>query len=402
VSSPLLASIDRVHEGSPHRVKDEEKALLYREICMGRNATRQGLARRLDIRPSSVSEAVQELVDDRLVREEHSKARGKTGRPQLILSPRPDRFVAVSAYVDSRELKGVLVTLQEEVIAEEVRPLPADAGNREIHAAIVDILSRLRAKVPDGSEMAGAGLSLAGSVNERTRTWARVARWPRLDDLDVSDIESRMDFPLVLRRANEAELEYYLDATPRARAGTTVLMHWGFGIGAAAAFQGRLLTSSLGRFGEIGHARIGTDGAAPCQCGQKGCLETAAALWALMPALAESMGELPEDERELVPFLGSAKLLQLPALKNALAAVREALVVLSMVFFPDTILLTGPFTENPNLVRRLAEGFQKALPGYARGAVALAAVPGGMAGVRKGGANPLFREALARALRRNT
>jgi predicted NBD/HSP70 family sugar kinase len=415
LSSPLLASIDRVHEGAPHRVKDEEKALLYREICVGRNATRQGLARRLDIRPSSVSEAVQELVDDGLVRElpAHPKGaahprgaaarpKGRTGRPQLILSPQAARFVAISAYVDSRELKGVLVTQQEEVLAEEVRVLPAEAGNREIRAAIIDLVKSLRTRVPEGSEMAGAGLSLAGSVNERTRTWAAVARWPKLADLDLSDVEARLDFPIILRRANEAELEYYLDSTPRARAGTTLLLHWGFGIGAAAAFHGRLLTSSLGRFGEIGHARIGTDGSAPCICGQRGCLESAAALWALRPVLAQAFGALPEDERDLAPLLGSARLLQLPELKGALNAVQEALAVLSMIFFPDTILLTGPFTENPNVLRRLAAGFRRSLPAYAKEAVTVTAIPGGMNGTRRGGANPLFREALARALRRKT
>jgi transcriptional regulator of PTS gene len=416
VSSPLLASIDRVHEGAPHRVKDEEKALLYREICVGRNATRQGLARRLDIRPSSVSEAVQELVDDRLIQEMPARPkgvgarrkgvaahpRGRSGRPQLILSARPDRFVAISAYVDSRELKGVLVTQQEDVIAEEVRVLAPDAGNKEIHAAIIDLLRSLRARVPEGSDMAGAGLSLAGSVNERTCTWAAVARWPKLADLDLSGIEARLDFPIILRRANEAELEYYLDSAPRARAGTTLLLHWGFGIGAAAAFHGKLLTSSLGRFGEIGHARIGTDGTTPCICGQRGCLESAASLWALRPTLARAFGALPEDERELASLLGTARLLQLPELKKAMNAVQEALAILSMIFFPDTILITGPFTGNSSLLRQLADGFRRSLPAYAKESITVTAIPGGMNGTRKGGANPLFREALARALRRKT
>jgi predicted NBD/HSP70 family sugar kinase len=402
VTSPLLASIDRVHEGAPHRVKDEEKALLYREICTGKLPTRQGLARRLDIRPSSVSEAVQELVDDGLVLEEQARPKGKTGRPQLILSPRADRFVAISVYVDSRELKGVLVTLQEEVLAEEVRTLPESAGNREISAAVIDLLKRLRARAPAGTELAGAGLSLPGTVNSRTRTWVRVARWPKLSDLDFTNLEGKIDFPVVLRRMNEAELAYFLDCTPRARAGTTLLLHWGFGIGSAAAFHGELLTSSLGRFGEIGHARIGADVDAPCLCGLRGCLETVAALWSLLPSFAEAMGDLPEDERELAPILGNPRLLALPQFEKALSAVTEALVLLSVIFFPDTVLLAGPFTENPALLRRLSDRLRRALPDYARDFITITAIPGGMPGCRRGGANPIFRQALARALRRRT
>jgi transcriptional regulator of PTS gene len=410
MSSPLLSSIDRVHEGAPHRVKDEEKALLFRQICAGRSPTRQGLARRLDIRPSSVSEAVQELVDDGLVIETQAavkrnaarSGRGKSGRPQLTLAPRADRFVAISVYVDSRELKAVLVTMQEEVLAEEVRVLPPGAANREVKAALLDLLKRLPARVPSGCELVGAGLSLVGKVNALTRTWVGAARWPRLKNLDLGAVESRLDFPLLIRRTNESELEYFLDCTPAARRGTALLLHWGFGIGSAVAFRGGLLTSSLGWFGEIGHTPVCPGSDAPCLCGSRGCLETVAALWSMMPVLTAALGELPEDEKKLAPLLGDPRLLRLPRFKQALTAMQGALLALSMVFYPDWILLSGPFTENPGVFRRFADGFRGLLPAHAQGAMSLSTIPVGMPGCRRGGANPLFRAALARALRRRT
>jgi transcriptional regulator of PTS gene len=403
VTSPLLASIDGVHGGTRHRVKDSEKALLYREICVNRRPTRLGLARKLDIRPSSVSEAVQELLDDGLVLERNGPGpRGRTGRPELVLAPRHDRFVAISVYVDSRELKGVLVTTAEDVLAEDVRALPQAAGNRELSAALLDLLRKLRDRAPEGAQVAGAGISLPGTVNSRTKTWVRVARWPKLQDLGFAGLEAKLGLSIVLRRMNEAELSYFLDCTPPARTGTTLLVHWGFGVGAAAAFRGELLTSSVGRFGEIGHARIGADPQARCLCGLRGCLETTAALWSLLPAFASAVGALPEDERKLAPFLGDPRLLRLPELGRALDAVQEALVLLSMIFFPDTVLLTGPFTENPALFRRLRAGYRARLPRYARDSVSVQAIPGGMPGCRRGGANPVFRQALARALRRKT
>jgi predicted NBD/HSP70 family sugar kinase len=403
MSSPLLSSIDLVHEGTPHRVKDEEKAILYREICVGKHPTRQGLSRRLAIRPSSVSEAVQELVDDGLVREKQTRANGKTGRPESILSVRADRFVALSVYVDSRELKGVVVNLQEEILAEDVRVLSAEAGNKELAASILDLLKKLSLRVPSGCELVGACLALVGTVNVRTRTWVSVARWPKLRDLAISDIEARVSFPVILRRTNDAELDYYLDCTPSAREGTTLLLHWGFGIGSAVAFRGTLLTSTIGRFGEIGHAHMEAAADAPCLCGQVGCLESVAALWALLPALRLKLGhEVPEDEKDLAPILGEAKNLALPEVKRAFHAVQDALGVLYMVFYPDTILLSGPFTDNSGVFRRLAEGLRGSLPAYAREAVSLGVIPGGMPGCRRGGVNPLFREALSLALRRKT
>ena len=41
MTTPLLMSIDTVHDGGRHRVKDKEKAILFREICAGKVTPRQ-------------------------------------------------------------------------------------------------------------------------------------------------------------------------------------------------------------------------------------------------------------------------------------------------------------------------------------------------------------------------
>jgi transcriptional regulator of PTS gene len=345
---------------------------------------------------------VQELVDDGLVSETRAPLSGTSGRPKLHLSPRPERYMAISVYIDSRHLSGVLVTLKEEVIAEETRVLPPETGNAQMIAAIRGILKRLSGGVPGGSEIVGAGLSLVGTVNARTRTWVGAARWPRLHDLDLSALEAQVDFPLFIRRTNEAELEYFLSCHPRTASSSALLLHWGFGIGSAVAFRGALLGSSLGRFGEIGHTPSLRASGAACLCGSRGCLETVAALWSLMPVIESRLGAVPEDERELAPLLGDSRLADVPELHTALGAVQDALLVLTMIFYPDWIILSGPFTQNTAVFRRLTEGLRRSLPEYARSTSRFAVIPGGMPGCRRGGANPLFRVALARALRRKT
>jgi predicted NBD/HSP70 family sugar kinase len=402
MSSSLLSSIDKVHDGSAHRIKDKEKAVLFREICVEKSPTRLALARGLGMRPSSVSEAVQELIDDGLILETNARPKDGLGRPQLILSARLHRYVAISIYVDSRELKGVLVTLGEEVIAEEVLVLKPETVNREMTAAIHHLLKLLKAQVPEGSELVGACLSLIGTVNSRTRIWMSAARWPRIHNLHLSPLEARVGFPLIIRRTNETELEYFLGCNPGTGTMTVLLLHWGFGIGSAVAIRGTLLTSSLGRFGEIGHTPSVHASGAPCLCGAKGCVESIAALWSLRAVLKSRFGEVPEDEKELAPLLGDAGLFRMPKVRTALQAVQDALLVLSMIFYPDRIVLSGPFTENPAVFQRLTKGLRRALPEHARNSSSFAFIPGGMPGCRRGGANPLFREALAQALRRRT
>ncbi len=410
MSSPLLASIDRVHEGAPHRVKDDEKAMVYREICAGRPATRGSLASDLGLRPTSVSQAVQELLVDGLVEESKEEPRGRSGRPERTLVPRHDRLAAISIYVDSRELKGVLVSLDESILAEESRAVPADAGNRALSGAVFGLARSLRRRVPRTARFVGASVSLVGTVNPRTATWVSAARWPRLSDLDLSKASVRLGFPVALRKTNETELEYWLASNPDAAEKSVVLLHWGFGIGSAVSYRGELLASSIGRFGEIGHIRLGgvsgsrrgSGVAAACVCGSRGCLETQAALWALLPRLRARLGALPEDEGELAPILSDPRLLAVPIVRQALLAVQDALLVLHRIFYPDIVLLSGPLVENPVVFDRLAAGFKRSLPGYARGSVDLAVIPGGMDGCRRGGASPLFRDTLGKALRRRT
>jgi predicted NBD/HSP70 family sugar kinase len=402
VSSALLSSIDSVHEGARHRVKDQEKAALFHAICTGRSLTRQLLSVRLGIRPSSVSEAIQELVDDDLVAERSLRAAKQSGRPRLVLTPKPDRLQAISLYVDSRELKAVLLNMDEEPIAEESRTIPARAGNPELFSAFRELLERLAERTQGGSTMVGAGLALVGTINPRSRVWVSAARWPRLDDLDLSTLSDQVGFPVMLRRTNDAELEYQLQSSSRPLGQCALLLHWGFGIGTAVSFRGETLTSSQGRFGEIGHVRLDPGNAQRCLCGSRGCLETTAALWALMPALKRRLTTLPMDESGLAPLLASPRILNLPEIRRAFVSVRDALLVLYQVFHPDTVLLSGPFTENPAIFDRVADGFRRSLPAYASGAVRIVPVPAGNPGCRRGGANPLFRQALGRILRRST
>jgi predicted NBD/HSP70 family sugar kinase len=402
MSSALLASIDTVHEGVRHRVKDQEKAALFHAICTGRSLTRQLLSRRLGIRPSSVSEAVQELVDEGLVAERSLRAAKHSGRPRLVLTPRPDRLQAISIYVDARELKAVLLNMNGQPMAEEIRTIPARAGNREFHSALCELLEQLPERMQRGSTMVGASIALVGTVNPHTRVWVSAARWPRLASLDLSTLEDLVGFPVMLRRTNDAELEYQLQSSSRSLGECALLLHWGFGIGSAVSLRGEILASSRERFGEIGHVRLDPGSSRRCLCGSRGCLETTAALWALLPALKRRLTELPVDEPGLARLLADSRVQDLPEIRRALVSVRDALLVLYQVFHPDTVLLSGPFTENPAIFHRIADSFHRSLPAYATGAVRVFPVPAGNPGCRRGAANPLFRLALGRILRRSS
>jgi predicted NBD/HSP70 family sugar kinase len=345
---------------------------------------------------------VQELLDDGLVAERRARAAGRSGRPLAAIEPVSGRLAAVSLCVESRELCASLVDLAGRVLASDSRALAADADNRAIEEALEALIGGLSRRAPKASRVVGAGLSLIGTVDPSGLRWVSAARWPRLRALDLGPIADRIGLPIRASRALDTALALLLEADAKAVGRTVVLLHWGFGIGAAVAHHGTLLGSSLGRFGEIGHLRTTGGAGRRCVCGSRGCLETEAALWALAPRLRRRLGALPDDEQKLAAALAAPAVAALPEVRAAARAVQDGLVTLHRLFYPDEMLLAGPLAENPAVFRRLADAFAADLPDYAAGATHLAVLPGGLSACRTRSAGPLLREALRKYLRRTT
>jgi len=376
-----------------YRVKDDQKARLFQEIIRHDATTRKSLAASLRLRPNSVSDAVQELKEDGLILEEAETIEGRTGRPQWIIRPNLERFTAVSYYVEGRSLKCGLVHLGGKALALQSRALPQESSSEEIGEAMLDLFGSVRRAVPASSELIGIGVSLVGTVQPLTHLWVNTARWPHLKRLDLGRLFASASLPLTVRRSLDTELEYMLDLNPAYRQKNVALFHWGYGIGTAFAYGGKILSSSIGRFGEIGHTQILSGEGRPCLCGESGCIETEAALWALMPELKKVNSEIPDDEEEIMPFL-SGEICRLPAMQRAADRIVSALSLYYKLFYPDVFLLTGPFFCVHEIYERITGGFAASLSEYAKGNVSFELIRDGFSGCLSGGVKHFFEQKL--------
>ena len=389
----MLFNIDTIHEGSRYRIKDQEKAKVFQSLCISEANTRKAIAHSLKLRPITVSKVIQELVEDRLVFEGKAKGRSSKGRPEIRLVPSYHRLSSIAVYVLSREIKGALVSLNEEILKTQSILIPEDADNAYIEGKIRSIVVFLTGKLPEGSQLIGIVTSLPGTVNAGQDNWISSARWPQLDNLCLTSLAVEFGIPLVMRRGLDPELEFLLVKNPQYRQGGTLLFHWGYGIGSAFALDGKVLKSSLGRFGEVGHWQVSPTSSKQCNCGFKGCLETEAALWAILEEIKEVYPDAPEDEPEFTDFIRNINLVNLGVVKKALGFIIPALTNLYKTFYPDRILLFGPFTENESIAAMLKNGFTEMVPEYARQSVELKVVSG-FQGAVLGSLYPLFKEAL--------
>ncbi len=378
-------------------------------VCGRARPSRKEVASALRLRPVSVGDAVAELLSQGLLREgTEVRSPGRRGRPEIILETNWDRAVAIAIHVESRDLRGALVNWSGGVIAEQTVPVAAAATR----AAFVDrlrfLIAELSRRRPPGSDLLGASLALVGTVDARRKKWVSSARWPGVSGLDLAALEQSLGMKLLVSRVLDVELADRIARLADDGRGQILLFHWGYGIGAAYAHAGKVLSSTLGRFGEIGHTRLGAGANKRCPCGGAGCLETEAALWALLPALNDlpagraASAPVPDTEAGIVEFLRRTDVVKSQVIQRALGHVQMGLLNIYEILHPDRILLIGPFIEIAAIRERLVQGFRDALPAYARNAVEITWAQGGFRGCTEGGTRPMFQEWLQQRMKERT
>ncbi len=394
----MLSTIGSIHDGERYRLKDREKALVFEKLATSAPCSRKWIAEQTGIRPTTVSWAVKELIEERFVTAVAAVEEDRPGRPAVLLQLEFNRLVAVSMYVQARELRTALINLAEEIVAEHIEPLAPDTDNREFLQACVRSFAVIGRHVPAGAEILGIALSLVGTVASGNNTWVSAARWRNIRTLDFGLLSEQLGLPVTINRMQDSELEYLVQKNLAYQHRNVLFVHWGFGIGAAYAHGGAVMGSTIGRFCEIGHTRLSLDHAKPCQCGAVGCLETEAALWAIRGEISEDVKGSLTDERELGRTMRCPEIADHPAIARATHNVMLALLNIHQIFYPDVIVIAGPFTENEAVFSRLCRFLRSQLPDYAGDQVEILAVTADFRGCARGSVYRFFRSRLKQLL----
>lgn len=388
----LNLNIYSIHENSNYRVKDKEKALVFNTLWLEEAYSRKTIAEKLGFRPITVSIIIRELLEDDLIYEVSKRDNPQKGRKERRLSINFTRFTAISIGVVSREISGTLVDLGGNIIETKSVFMPEESDNTVLISTINEILTLLRDKIPGASEFTGVSLSLTGTVNTREKIWVSSSRWPNMKNLALDNLVVYPASMVVLNRFMDPELKFLLSTEKTGKTRNALLFHWGYGIGSAAAVNGTVLTSSAGRFGEIGHWKTAPASRKKCRCGSMGCLETEAALWSILPEIKKDYPEAPEDEREFSEFFTENRLENLPVVQKALKAASISLANLCKIFYPDKIFLKGPFFRSETLLENLKFFFYREVPEYNSNEDLFEVISAG--GSVEGSVYPLFRTVL--------
>jgi predicted NBD/HSP70 family sugar kinase len=317
--------------------------------------SRADLARHSGLQRSTVSQIVEQLIQEKWVCE-GAVASPPRGRRPTMLELNED-LVAIAVDIHPKLATLAAVDLKGRLLSREQVPLNSDPVASV--AQMTECMERMRQALP-GKSVEGIGLSLPGRVDPDTQRliFAPNLHWPDFDLKRV--IEKKMGLAVKMENAATACLLAELIFGRMDGIRDVVLVTISEGVGAGVLANGHLIGGHRGMAGEFGHAIL--DPAGPrCACGMKGCWETLASCSAALryyKELEPACGPITFPDLLNLAEEGDQHAAQ--ALAKQALAIGRGLRLIIAALAPSVILIAGDITSawhrfGPLIEREVAE-----------------------------------------------
>lgn len=231
------------------QTRDHNQRLVFKTIFDTDAISRADVARLTGLTRTTVSQAVNELLENNLV-QEVGPGTSKGGKMPILLSVLPDSRNLIGIDLGSNEFQGAIVNLRGEVRHRVSMPLGERQGEDALRLAykLIDTL-----KARSSSPLLGIGIGVPGVVNPGKGPlvhWAVNLNWSNLPLHDL--LEERYRVPVYA--ANDSQVaalaEYFFGKT---RNSNLVVISVGRGIGSGIVIDSHLWQGDGFGAGEIGH-----------------------------------------------------------------------------------------------------------------------------------------------------
>jgi predicted NBD/HSP70 family sugar kinase len=323
--------------------------------------SRAELARYAGVAPSTISGVVQELVADGVVvgfagqqagppsHQAGPPGRGsRTGRPGLRLTLNPGFGAVAGVEFGFRRLRVLLCDLAHNIVGSGECDLPD--GHTSVAGLVIArrlIDETLAAAGLTHEALIGAGVALPGPVRHHPDVVKPSGVLPGWHGVTGDDIEESLGVPVSID--NDANLgalgEHVWGAGQGCDDCVTVKFHYGIGCGLFV--NGTLVRGAAGGAGEIGHTTVDERGPL-CRCGKRGCLDTYAAIPAILSALEPQHGKL--TLAGLMRLLADRDPGTVRVVSDAAELVGKQLAVVCNLLAPARIVVVGAMAEAGELV----------------------------------------------------
>lgn len=260
------------------QTKLHNRRLVLRVIYEAETISRAGIARATGLTRTTASQAVAELMEERLV-EEAGIGPSAGGKPPRLLQVVDDARYAIGVDVSGYAVQGSVYDLRGQVVQHLSLSLPPSNGDSALDLVyqLIDQLISLADR-----PLLGIGLGVPGFLDAQQGILHQAVNlgWQELPLGDL--LKERYDLPVYLVNDSQAAaLAHYTFANDAKMDDMAVLLV-GRGISAGLVIGGRLYYGGgYSGASEIGHLQV-VEGGELCACGHYGCLETVASQGAVL------------------------------------------------------------------------------------------------------------------------
>lgn len=245
--------------------------------------TREQLRERLGLSRATVVERLETLQRLRLVRTVGRRASSGGRRAELLAADEASR-VAVVGDIGAGHATVAVSDLRGELLATRSRRLPIGHHPREVLRWLLDTARDQLADTGRLGDLAAAGLSVPGQVDQVAGVSTVPPTMPAWRDWPLRDLLTD-GLGVAVQLDNDANALAYGESLAAGAKDSTLLgVSVGVGIGAGVVIGGRPHRGATGCAGEIGHIKI--EGRQErCDCGRRGCVAALASGRALVREL---------------------------------------------------------------------------------------------------------------------
>jgi predicted NBD/HSP70 family sugar kinase len=331
--------------GEKTLLKRLNRAAILRSVWENPGISRSGVAERMGVTKSTVSQAVTELeAEGWLSSGGSADASSLPGRPSIPLSLNAERIALVGVEVGFETINALAVDPYGRVLAHAQAQ-----GDTRLSVAlerVKTVLCDVR-RSPELLErcLLGVGVGVPGPVEVRQ---GLVLHAPNLNwrNVPLRQLlsEQNPDLPRVHvdNDANLAVFAEYMFGAHRHSA-DLLYLYLGEGIGGGLILGHQLYRGQRGFAGEIGHITLVPNGK-KCSCGNRGCAETLCSWRAVRLELARQFGGEVRLEQVLTALESGDD-----GVKRVVATAGRSLGVflsnLANIFDPKVLIVGGPLAD---------------------------------------------------------
>jgi glucokinase-like ROK family protein len=262
-------------------MKSLNRSLVLNTIRSEGPISRADIAKKTALAPPTVTNIVNELLEERFI-VESEVGLSSGGRKPILLKLNDSAYSVIGVDVGVSAIRSVMTDLNASVIAESKRPLPPRLDQELFLATLKQAVYDLLRAADPGRQTIGIGIGMHGLVDP-DRGISVFAPNMGLRNIPLrEELEREFSLPVHVENDAVAMAIGELWHGSGKESDHFICVNIGVGVGAGIVLNRQIYRGASFTAGEIGHTTVDLNGPR-CSCGNFGCLQTLVS----GPAIAE-------------------------------------------------------------------------------------------------------------------